>query len=165
MLRKSTAFIFALVAFVVCTEQFAYAGKTSASIQPKFLQASIKSAGIQSEIVLSSDAVFSRNLYIPDLKGSTVTIGFPATGLVPGKSFSLEIDGMMALVTYTHDRKLEVAAGDSRIETAGAFGLVSCILTSVFDMVEGILKNTATLNIFGIISAVFTGVINIIGCV
>jgi hypothetical protein len=164
MLQKSTVFIFALFAFVFCPVQFAHAGKTLAPIKPQVLQVYLQSAGIQSEIQPSSDTAFSHSLYIPNLKDSAVTMSFPAEGLLQGRTFELEIDGMTALATFTRDRKLEVAAGDSRIEEVEAFGAVSCILDSVFQMVDDILKNVFTLNIFGIIAAVFKGVINIISC-
>ena len=165
MMKKCTAVLFVLFVIVFCSSQLAHAGAASASIKPRFLQASLKSAGIASELILSSDTDFSRSLYIPGLNGSAVTIGFPAAGLLLGSPFLLEIDGVTALVTFTRDRKLEVVSGDSRIETVGAFGTVDCILSSVFGMVEDILKNVATLNILGIVSSVFTGVLNIIGCV
>jgi len=164
MLQKTTAFLFVLLAFVFCQAQFAHAGKTSATIKPQVLKAYLQTAGIESEILLSSDTAFAPGLYIPNLKDSAVTISFPAGGLLQGSTFELDIDGMTALVTFTRDRKLEIAAGDSRIEKVGAFGAVSCILDSVFDMVEGILRNVFSFNIFGILAAVFNGVINIISC-
>jgi len=163
-MKKCTAVLFLLFVSVFCSAQFAHAGTTPAFIKPQFLQASLKSAGIASEYILSSDADYSRSLYIPSLKGSSVTIGFPAAGLLPGRPFLLEIDGVTALVTFTRDRKLGVVSGDSRIENVEAFGTVGCILTSVFGMVEDILNNVSELNIFGIVAAVFTGVMNILGC-
>ena len=165
MMKKCSAVVFVLFVIVACSSQLAHAGAASASIKPQILQASLRSAGVASELVLSADADFPRTLHIPSLSGSAVTIGFPRAGLLLGRPFSLEIDGMTALVTFTQDRKLEIVSGDSRIESVGAFAMVDCILTSVFDMVDEILKNVSTLNILGIVAAVFTGVFNILGCI
>ena len=163
-MKKCTAILFVLFIGVICSSQFARAENASVSIQPHFLQASLKSAGISSELILSSDTDFPCSLYIPSLHGSEVTLGFPAGGLLLGRPFSLEIDGMTALVQFTRDRKLEVVSGDINIQSIRAFSSVDCILTSIFNMADDILKNVTHLNIVGIVVAVLTGVVNILGC-
>lgn len=164
MKQKSTAIVILFFIFACCNLQPAHAAAT-ASIKPQLFKTSLKSAGIASELIRSADTDFPLSLYIPSLGDSSVSIGFPAGGLLQGKPFLLEIDGVTALVTYTTDRKLQVIDGDSRIETISAFGLVGCIIGSVFDMVGNILENVATLNILGIVASVFNGVISILSCI
>ncbi len=163
MARKTAALLTVLAAVLLCLARPASAETLSAMpVKPGALRALLATAGIGSEMLQPDDA--TRSIHIPDLKGSDVIIGLPAAGILQGKTFSLEIDGMTALVRYTQDAGLGVVAGDSRIESVEAFGTVSCILTSVFEMVLNIVKNALTVNVLGILTAVFNGVLNIIGC-
>ncbi len=126
----------------------------------------IKAAGAYSEIIASDPLTgYPCSVYIPDLKGSTVTIGFPSSGLRPGKPFLLEIDGMLATVSCTRDGKLSVVDGDERIAAAGIFGTLECLFSAVLTMLADVFDSILSLDILGVLEAIVSGILGVIICI
>jgi len=144
----------------------ACAGYSSPAMQPSVFHGMIKAAGTYCEIIASDpDTGYPFSVYIPDLKGSTVTIGLPAAGLGAGKQFLLEIDGIQATVTCTRDGKLSLVEGDERIIATGIFGTLECIFTAVLTMLADVFDAILSLDILGVLEAIVSGILGVIICI
>ena len=165
-MRKKILFIgYAACVLLLSMTAPAQARTFEPSLKPPLFQSSLKAAGIFSERIASDpDTGYTAGIYMPNFKGSAVTIGFPSTGLRRGAPFLLEIDGMTATVRCSDDGKLEFLGGDKRIVNSGVFDIIGCILNNILESVVNLIESIATLNIAGILEAVFGLVSGIITC-
>ena len=165
MTKKNLCIGFTACVLLLCLTAPTQARIFEPSVKPAFFQSALKAAGIFSETIVSDlDTGYSSAVYVPDFKGSEVTIGFPSTGLSRGTPFLLEIDGMTATVRCSDDGKLEFLGGDKRIVNSGVFDIIGCILNNILESVVNLIESIATLNIAGILEAVFGLVSGIITC-
>lgn len=136
------------------------------SLTPAFFQSALKAAGVFSEKIVSDpDTGYPHCVYIPDLRGATVTIGFPSTGLRRETLFLLEIDGMLATVICTDDGKLTILDGDKRMAATGIFGTLECLFNEVLTMLADLFEAIFSLNIVGILESIFGGIFGVIICI
>ena len=166
MMRKTffAAFIFLLIPF--CNPTGCFAEHAQPAVNPSFFQCMIKAAGIHSEIISSDpDTGYSSSVYIPYLRGSSVTIFFPTAGLRRGAPFLLEIDGMLATVICTDDGKLTIWDGDRRMAAAGIFSTLECIFSAVLTALADLFDAILSLDILGILEAIVGGILSIINCI
>jgi hypothetical protein len=165
MLKRNFCIVLTASLLLLCVTSPTQARTFEPSLNPAFVQQTLKTAGIYSEII-DSDPVagYPYSVYIPNLKGSTVTISFPKAGLRSGIPFLLEIDGMTATVRCSDDGKLEFLGGDKRIVNSGVFDIIGCILNNILESVVDLIESIAKLNIAGILEAVFGLVSGIITC-
>lgn len=156
---------FAACLLLLCGSVPTQAGPCEPALQTAFFQSALKAAGVASERI-ASDSVngYSGFVYMPDFKGSEVTIGFPSAGLRRGTPFLLAIDGMAALVQYSADGKLAIVGGDRRIAGSGVFDIIECILSNALESVGDLIESIAHLDVAGIIKAVAQLVFGILDC-
>ena len=144
----------------------AFAGHSSPALHPSFFQSMIQATGTYSEIIASDPATgYPSCVYIPDLQGSSVTIGFPASGLLPGEPFMLEIDGMQATVACTGDGRLSLVEGDERVIAAGIFGTLECLFNTVLTMLAEMFDSILSLDILGFLESIVSGILGVIICI
>jgi hypothetical protein len=126
----------------------------------------LQATGTNAEIIASDPATgYPSCVYIPDLKGSSVTIGFPASGVLPGKSFMLEIDGMQATVACAGDGRLRLVAGDERVRAAGIFGTLECLFNTILTMLAEVFDSILSLDILGFLESIVSGILGVIICI
>ena len=165
-MRCKRLLLFLFFMFFCCFGTRSYAGLQPPGIQPPMFQSMIRAAGISSEIIESDpETGYPWSVYIADVKGSTVTIGFPSSGLKPGKPFLLEIDGMPATLTCTREGKLSLVDGDERIVAAGIFGTLECLFSTVLTMLADVFDSILSLDILGLIEAIVSGLLGVITCI
>lgn len=166
MTGKIFCIAFSACVLLLCRPVPIQAGSFEPVVQPALFQSALKAAGVFSErIVADSQTGDICSVYIPDLKGSTVTIGFPSSGLKPGKPFFLEIDGMQATVTCTGDGKMSLIDGDERIIATGIFGTLECLFNTVLTMLADVFDAILTLDILGFLEAIVSGILGVIICI
>jgi hypothetical protein len=121
-------------------------------------------AGLETEIVdLDRDDGFDRGLYTDVLRGDTVLIGFPKTGIGKGVSFLLAVEGEEMVVRLFEDGGLQVVAGNEAVMPSGIIDAVECLLDTLVGLIQDIFD--ASLNPFSIIGLVLNAVFRILGCV
>ena len=144
----------------------AFAGHASPALHPSFLKSMIQATGAYAEIIASDPATgYPSCLFIPDFKGSTVTIGFPASGVLTGKPFMLEIDGMRASVICTREGKLSLVDGDERVISAGIFGTLECLFNTLLTMLAEMFDSVLSLDILGFFESIVSGILGVIICI
>jgi roadblock/LC7 domain-containing protein len=149
-----------------CCTVSSFAGHQLPSIKPELLQSMIRVSGTPCELIPSDTGTgYFCSLYIPDFKGSAVSIGFPVSGLRAGKPFLLEIDGMMATVICSRDGKLSVAEGDERIVAAGIFNTLECLFDAVLTMLADVFDSILSLDILGFLESIVSGILGVIICI
>ena len=165
-MRKKILFIgYAACVLLLSMTAPAQARTFEPSLKPPLFQSSLKAAGIFSERIASDpDTGYTAGIYMPNFKGSAVTIGFPSTGLRRGAPFLLEIDGMTATVQYDGDGKLKIIDGDRRVADSSVFGIIECILSNALESVGDLIDSIAKLDILGIVQAVVKLVFGILDC-
>ncbi len=166
MMRKTffAAFIFLLIPFYNPSGSFAEHAQPA--VKASFFQSIIKAAGIQSEIISSDpDSGYPSSVYMPYLRGSSVTIGFPPGGLRPGVPFLLEIDGTLATVICTDDGKLTILDGDRRMAATGIFSTLECLFSAILTMLSNLFDAILSLDILGILESIVSGILSIINCI
>jgi hypothetical protein len=166
MMRKTffAATIFLLVPF--CTPSGCFAEHAQPALKAPFFQSIIKAAGIHSVIISSdTDTGYPSSVYLPYLKGSSVTIGLPPDGLRRGAPFLLEIDGMLATVICTDDGKLKILDGDRRMAATGIFSTLECLFSAVLTMLANLFDAILSLDILGILESIVGGILSIINCI
>lgn len=166
MVIRSMSFVAILSFIIVCVCGTVGAAGPEAAVHPCIFQQALRAAGLEAKLIgQDEDSDYPMSLYIADLKGSSVTIGFPSAGLQRGKPFMLIIDEYPATVQCTAEGQLVVVDGDQNIAATGIFGIVGCILQTVFNMVSNILSAAVHLNILGILESVIDGVLTLISCI
>jgi hypothetical protein len=165
MSMKKFSIVGTVCLLLICAAAPAQAQTWEPSLKPALFQSSLKAAGIFSERIASDpDTGYTAGIYMPNFKGSAVTIGFPAAGLRRGAPFLLEIDGMTATVQYDGDGTLKIIDGDQRVADSSVFGIIECILSNALESVGDLIDSIAHLNIPGIIQAVVKLVFGILDC-
>jgi hypothetical protein len=165
MRRKTFLFLVFLILSFCCAAS-AFAAHLSPAVQPAVFQRMIQAAGTYCEIIESDpDTEYPFSIYIPDLKGSTVTIGFPSTGLRPGMPFLLEIDGLQATVTCARDGKLSLVNGDERIVATGIFSTLECLFDTVLSMLANVFDSILSFDILGVLESIVSGILGVINCI
>jgi hypothetical protein len=125
--------------------------------QPVMTQLLLSSAGVETEAVeLYRDDDISRAIYIPNLRGNDVLIGFPDAGIGRDVPFLLAINGEELMVEATGGG-LTVLEGDPSVLPADVDDFVDCLVNTIVDLVRSIIE----LNIGGIIGNVF----QLVGCI
>jgi hypothetical protein len=111
----------------------------------------LSSAGVETEAVeLYRDDDISRALYIPDVRGNEVLIGFPSAGIRLAVPFLLVVNGEEFTVEVTSDKQLDVLEGDPSLLPADVGDFVNCLVNNIVDLVKSIIE----INIGGIIGNV-----------
>jgi len=119
--------------------------------QPAMTQLLLSSAGVETEAVeLYRDDDISRALYIPDVGGNDVLIGFPGAGIGLEVPFLLVVNGEELMVKVTAAGELTVLEGDPSVLPADVGDFVDCLVNNIVDLVRSIIE----LNIGGIIGNV-----------
>ena len=119
--------------------------------QPAMTGLLLSSAGVESEAVeLYRDDDISRALYIPDVRGNEVLIGFPGAGIRLAVPFLLVVNGEEFTVEVTSDKQLDVLEGDPSLLPADVGDFVNCLVNNIVDLVKSIIE----INIGGIIGNV-----------
>ncbi|MBN2107375.1 MAG: hypothetical protein JW832_08100 [Deltaproteobacteria bacterium] len=143
-----------------------FAGHSSPALHPSFFQGMLQATGVSCEIIASDPSAGCPScVYIPDLKGSTVTIGFPVSGLLPGKPFMLEIDGMQATVAFAGSGSLLFVDGDERVSAAGIFGTLECLFNTILTMLAEAFDSILSLDILGFLESIVSGILGVIICI
>jgi len=165
MLRKYFYYVSTLTVLLLCMTSPTQAGPFEPSLNPVFVHSILKTAGIYS-VIIDSDPIagYPRSIYIPNLRGSSVRISFPESGLRRRMPFLLEIDGAMAHVRCSDGGTLEFLGGDKQIVNTGVFDIIGCILNNILESVVDLIESIVTLNIPGILEAAFALVTGIITC-
>ena len=163
---KKIFFAFALqLAFIICCLSHAQADTLIPAVKPALVQHMLKIAQVPLEVVENSpDAPFPSSIYIPELAGSSVTIGFPAAGIQRQAPFYLEIDGAAATVMVGAHGGLKIIDGDSRVTASGIFSVIQCLISTILTTMQAIFYALFTFDILGMITAFFDGIRWIINC-
>ena len=164
---KKTFFAFALqLAFIICCFSHAQADTAGFVVQPVLLQHLLKIAQVPAELIENSpDSPFPTSVYIPELKGSSVTIGFPASGIRRQAPFYLEIDGAAATVMIGAQGGLAIIDGDGRITATGIFSALDCIFSAIITMIDDFFYALLHFDFLGMLTAIFNGIHWIINCI
>lgn len=156
-MRSMTAGVFC-VALLMCISMPAEAAPAGYAMQPGMTRMFLSMAGMETDaVVLSRNDDISRALYIPNLRGNDVVIGFPDAGIGLDVPFLLEINGEELIVEATAEGELHVLEGDPAVLPADIGDFINCLVDNIVDLVRAIIE----LNIGGIIGNVF----EIIGCI
>jgi hypothetical protein len=114
-------------------------------------------AGVETDsVVLTRGDDISRAIYIPNLRGNDVLIGFPDTGIGRDVPFLLAINGEELMVEATGGG-LTVLEGDPSVLPADIGDFIDCLVENIVDLARAIIE----LNIGGIIG----NVLQLVGCI
>jgi hypothetical protein len=126
--------------------------------QPAMTQLLLSSAGVETEAVeLYRDDDISRALYMPNVGGNEVLIGFPGAGIGLEVPFLLVVNGEELTVKVTAAGELTVLEGDPSVLPADVGDFVDCLVNTIVDLVRSIIE----INIGGIIG----NVLQLVGCI
>ncbi len=126
--------------------------------QPVMTQLLLSSAGVETEAVeLYRDDDISRALYMPNVGGNEVLIGFPGAGIGLEVPFLLVVNGEELTVKVTAAGELTVLEGDPSVLPADVGDFVDCLVNTIVDLVRSIIE----INIGGIIG----NVLQLVGCI
>jgi hypothetical protein len=166
MQKNSLSGVVTATLLLLCLSAPAQARTFELSLKPSVFQSILTAAGTYSEIIASDpDTGYSCSVYIPYIKGATVTVGFPSAGLRREAPFLLEINGIPATVTYSKAGKLAILDGDERMAATGIFGTLECLFSEVFTMVADFFAAIFSLNILGALEAIVSGILGVIICI
>jgi hypothetical protein len=128
------------------------------AMQPGMTQMFLSVAGVETDaVVLSRGDDISRALYIPNLRGNDVIIGFPDAGIGLDVPFLLSINGEELMVEATTGGGLAVLEGDPTVLPADIGDFIDCLVNNIVDLARAIIE----LNIGGIIG----NVLQLVGCI
>lgn len=150
---------------VFCAAQPAAASRPDAAVSPALFQRMLQLAGLDAALQPGPDEDFPALVTVQTAGCGSFALGFPAAGLQRRAPFYLAIDDAAALVELTEAGTPVVIDGDERVVASGILGFIACLLTTIAMMVVEIVTAALTLNILGILTAVFEGVIGIVTCV
>lgn len=146
------------VALLMCISMPAESAPARYAMQPGMTRMFLSIAGMETDaVVLSRNDDISRALYIPNLRGNDVVIGFPDAGIGLDVPFLLEINGEELIVEATAGGGLGVLQGDPTILPADIDDFVSCLVNNIVDLARAIIQ----LDIGGIIG----NVLQLVGCI
>lgn len=155
-MRSMVAGAFCAV-LLVCIALPAGAAPGRCAMQPGVTQMLLSAAGVETDaVVLSRGDDIRRALYIPNLRGNDVLIGFPDAGIGLDVPFLLSINGEELMVAATSGG-LEVLEGDPAVLPADVGDFVSCLVSNIVDLARAIIQ----IDIGGIIG----NVLQIVGCI
>jgi hypothetical protein len=145
------------VALLVCIALPAGAAPGRYAMQPGVAQLFLSAAGVETDaVVLSRGDDIRRALYIPNLRGNDVLIGFPDAGIGLDAPFLLAINGEELMVEATSGG-LAVLEGDPAVLPADIGDFVNCLVDNIVDLARAIIQ----IDIGGIIG----NVLQIVGCI
>lgn len=114
-----------------------HAAQGERAIPAPLLQKVLNGTGLEVEIVtLNRDDDYAKGIYIENIKGYTVLIGFPKRGILKETPFLLSIDGEEALVTLSEEGMLKTMDTDAALIPAGIDDMIECILATVDEFLE-----------------------------
>jgi hypothetical protein len=144
-------------AMMVCCTVPAGASMRGHEMQPAMTQMLLLAAGVETDsVVLTRGDDISRAIYIPNLRGNDVLIGFPDTGIGRDVPFLLAINGEELMVEATGGG-LTVLEGDPSVLPADIGDFIDCLVENIVDLARAIIE----LNIGGIIG----NVLQLVGCI
>lgn len=145
------------LAMIVCCSMPAEAARAGYAMQPGMTRMLLSVAGVETDsVVLSRADDISRALYIPNLRGNDVLIGFPDAGIGRDVPFLLAINGEELMVEATGGG-LTVLEGDPSVLPADVGDFIDCLVNNIVDLVRSIIE----INIGGIIG----NVLQLVGCI
>lgn len=145
-------------ALLVCVAMPAGAAPGRYAMQPGMTQMFLSVAGVETDaVVLSRGDDISRALYIPNLRGNDVLIGFPDAGIGLDVPFLLAINGEELMVEATTGGGIAVLEGDPSVLPADIGDFIDCLVNNIVDLARSIIE----LNIGGIIG----NVLQLVGCI
>jgi hypothetical protein len=128
------------------------------AMQPGMTRMLLSVAGVETDsVVLSRSDDISRAIYIPNVRGNEVLIGFPDAGIGRDVPFLLAINGEELLVESATGGGLTVLDGDSSVLPADVGDFIDCLVNNIVDLARAIIE----LNIGGIIG----NVLQLVGCI
>ena len=143
---------------LLCFSMPAEAVHARYAMQPAMTQMLLTMAGLETDAVeLSRDDDISRAIYIPDVRGNDVLIGFPDAGIGRDVPFLLSINGEELIVEATAGGALNVLEGDPAVLPADVGDFIDCLVNNIVDLARAIIE----LNIGGIIG----NVLQLVGCI
>jgi len=145
-------------AVLLCFSNPAGASQGWHEVQPGMARIFLSMAGLETDsVALDRGDGIQRALYIANLKGNDVLIGFPDAGIGRDVPFLLAINGEELTVEASAQGELNVLEGDPAVLPTDVGDFISCLLGNIVDLVRAILQ----LNIGGIIGNLF----ELIGCI
>ena len=128
------------------------------AVQPGMTQMLLSMAGVETEsVVLSRADDISKALYIPNVRGNDILIGFPDAGIRQGAPFLLTVNGEDLMVKVTGGGQLAVLEGDPHVLPADVGDFIDCLVNNIGDLARAIIE----LDIGGIIGNAF----QLVGCI
>jgi hypothetical protein len=147
-----------------CSAQTACAAQSEPGISAALFQRVLQLVGLSVTIQPGPNDDFPVLVTVQGIGKNAVSLGFPAGGLTKNSPFYLASDDAAALVQVGSDGALTVIDGDERITASGILGFIACLLTTIAYMIVDILTAVLSLNIVGILTAVFGGLVSILNC-
>ena len=140
-----------------------YAAQEKRAIPAPLLQKVLNGTGLEAEIVtLNRDDDYAKGIYIENIKGYTVLIGFPKRGISKETPFLLSIDGEEALVTLS-EGMLKTIDTDAAFIPAGIDDMIECIMDAVDEFLEDLEACSANPFCYAFTSIIFS--VEITACV
>jgi hypothetical protein len=144
-------------ALLMCISLPADAAPGRYAMQPGLTQMFLSAVGVETDaVVLSRGDDINRALYIPNLRGNDVLIGFPDTGIGLDVPFLLAINGEELMVEATSGG-LAVLKGDPAVLPTDVGDFIDCLVNNIVDLARAIIQ----IDIGGIIG----NVLQIVGCI
>jgi len=161
---KPIPILFACIMFVFCCFSNANAYQEENAVQPEILGLLLSMAGFETDVMeLNREDGFEEAIIIEGIQNVTLLIGFSQNGFKKGEPFLLSVDGAEVLVELSEEGNLIIVDGDGELIPSSIFDFVECILRTVSDLVQDILK--CGINPFCYVLEVFRAVFGILGCI